>query len=112
MENSEGIDQLALNNLEEKFGFTLEGERLVDFYLYFPEEYQALHAAASLINLQFDTELSYSEYDKLWLCLARKRINMTDDRLTDLRNWIEELAEKNGGKYDGWETMISPDEAN
>lgn len=110
MKNPKGIDRLALSNLEEELGFTLEGEKPVDFYFYFPEEYQAHHAAAELINLQFDTEVSFSEYGNQWLCLANKKMNITSRRLVDLRSWMEDFAERLGGEYDGWGTMIEPEE--
>lgn len=112
MKKPEKVDQWAVNNLENELGFTLEDNRSVHFYFYFPEEYQAHHAAASLANLQFETEINYSDYSNDWLCLATKQINMTSDRLSGLRNWMEKLAQRNGGKYDGWETMIVLDDKN
>lgn len=105
MKRPEHVDRFALQNLRQ-LGVELEGERPVDFYFYFPEEYQAYHAAAALTNFRFDTEISYSKYGDRWLCLATKKIHMTSGRLMDLRSWMEDLAERNGGEYDGWETMI------
>lgn len=112
MKQPYNIDQLALENLEEKLGFTLEGERTVHFYFYFTEEHQSHHAAATLTNLhlQFDTEISYSDYRDQWLCLAMKNLNMTSERLMNLRSWMEDLAQQNGGEYDGWETMLEPED--
>lgn len=105
MKSPKEIDQQAIEKFE-KLGIGFEGEKLVDFYFYFPGEHQAYHAAAEFMNLQFKTTVSYSEYGDQWLCLANRKINMNSKRLGDLRIWMEELAGRHGGEYGGWETMI------
>jgi regulator of RNase E activity RraB len=101
------IDREVIKNMR-LWNSDIESEREVAFYFYFPEEYQAHHAAAKLINLQFETVVSYSEYGDHWLCLATKSMAVSTERLSDLRNWMVELAKKYDGKYDGWETAIEP----
>lgn len=108
MEEYKNIDQTALNKLEGK-GLEIEGERNVDFYFYFPDELHAHQAGAALQNLQFKTYVCFSEYGNNWLCLATKNIAMSSQRLTELRNWMQDLAERYGGEYDGWETMLDPE---
>ena len=94
IKKTEDIDKLALDNLEKKLGFSIEPNRTVNFYFYFPEEHQAYEAAALLANLHFDTQISCTEYSEQWLCLATKEISMTGERLLDLRSWMEDLASK------------------
>jgi len=107
METPESADGFAMKRLK-KMGFELEGERSVEFYFYFPEEYQAHCAAAELNNLQFSTDINPTDDDDNWLCLATKSINFSTQRLMELRKWMQDLAKRYDGKYDGWGTGIKP----
>lgn len=105
MEEYKNIDQVALKKLKAK-GLVIEGEQNVDFYFYFPNEFQAHQAGAALQNLQFKTQVYFSKYGNNWLCLAKKNITVSSRRLTELRKWMEDLADRYEGEYDGWETMV------
>lgn len=78
----------------------------IEFFLYFPSEWDAYVATCQLMNLQFSTSVHYSESEDKWLCLATKVITPTPARLTDLGNFMELLATGNNGNYDGWGTPV------
>lgn len=102
------IDREVIKNMK-RLDTNMQSEREAAFFFYFPDEYLAHHAATALTNLQFETEVSYSEHGTEWLCLASKPMIVTTERLIGLRNWMETLAEKYDGNYDGWETTILPE---
>lgn len=105
MSSRERAEKAALDNLNV-FGSDTERDHPMEFFLYFPEELQAYSAAAQLFNLQFKVNVSFSKSSKDWLCFATKEIKPTSDRMGQLSNFLEKLAEENGGFYDGWGTPI------
>ncbi|SMO47604.1 ribonuclease E inhibitor RraB [Gracilimonas mengyeensis] len=105
MKRSENINQEVVNNIT-RFGGDLDEERPVDFFLYFPSEYAAVQVEVELINLRFYTEVRYDELTEDWGLFANKKMNVTTERLEDIGNWMEQLANKYGGQYDGWGTVI------
>lgn len=109
MKRPPGIDKRVVDVLTS-LGSDPNREHPVEFFLYFPEEYQAYAVAAELSNLSFNTIVSYSENGDDWLCFAVKALKPTTDRLVELGNWMEELAEKYNGHYDGWGTPVIPDD--
>lgn len=111
MSNRRNADQAALNHLL-MMGSETKTIQPVDFFLYFPEEYQAYSTAAELFNLQFQVSVSYSESSENWLCLATKPLKPTSERLEDLGSFLEKLALAYNGNYDGWGTPLSQDEGN
>ena len=92
-------------------GFEKESIQPVDFFMYFPEKYQAYSTAAELFNLQFQVSVSYSESSEDWLCLATKPLKPTSERMNDLGNFLEKLALAYDGDYDGWGTPVSSEQA-
>lgn len=105
MKRPENIDREVVNNITQ-YGGDLEEERPVDFYLYFPTEHAAVMVEVELINLRFYTEVKFNEYSDDWSLYANKKMRVTTERLEDLGNWMETLAEKHGGNYDGWGTVV------
>lgn len=105
MSQGEKADQAVLDNLEILGSDTGE-DHPVEFFLYFPTEWKAYTTATQLINLQFEVNVSFSEYSGDWLCLAIKEIEPSSDRIHELRNFLENLAQSNDGKYDGWGTPV------
>ena len=102
----DNIDRTAMERLEQ-MGFELEGIRPVEFYFFFKQEYQAYSVAAELHNLQFKTVVSNTGGRREWTCLATKSIDLSGERLEELRVWMESLARRHEGEYDGWGTGFS-----
>ena len=98
-------DDAVLNLLNEN-GSNLSKEKLVHFYLYFPEKESAKIADNKLRDLGFEVDCLKSADDKNWLCLASKEIKLNSAELTSLREKLENLTLKHGGFYDGWETEL------
>lgn len=105
------VEQMAVNNIETPEG-DLDIEQPMEFFLYFSTECDAYVTKSCLMNLQFDTSVHYSESSDNWLCLAKKEIKPTKDRLLELKNFFDRLARAKNGRYDGWgTTVVSEDEA-
>lgn len=104
-------DEAVLNLLRSK-DINLSKPRLVHFYLYFPSQEKAESAASELNKASFEVEvIEPLEIREGWLCLATKEILLNDLTMTNLRKKFDNLTRKFNGKYDGWETGISPDES-
>lgn len=89
-----------------ELGGDVQEEYPVEFFLYFPSEWDAYVATSQLMNLQFATSVHYFKSADEWLCLATKEIKPTSERLTELTHFMETLADGNNGNYDGWGTRV------
>lgn len=98
-------DQTAVYDFEA-FNDNVQKDLPVEFFLYFPTEWDAYIATSQLVNLQFSTSVHYSKSADEWLCLATKEIEPTSERLTELGSFMETLANGNNGNYDGWGTPV------
>jgi len=105
MKRPKNIDKAVVDNITTHGG-DLEKARYVDFFLYFKNEYDATCVEIELINLGFKTEVNQNSYDNKWGCYAHKKMIVTTERLIDIGDWLEALAEKYNGIYDGWGTEI------
>lgn len=94
----------AVLNLMQKNGADLSKERLVHFYLYFPDKENARAAEAELKKSGY--EVDCSKGSEKWLCLASRKIIPSNTALTSLRKKFEALANQLSGLYDGWETEL------
>lgn len=101
----EQADKAAAKNIEILGGNPKE-DHPVEFFLYFPTEWDACVAASQLMNLQFSTSVQNSDSSDKWLCFATKEIKPTSERLIELGNFLEKLASANNGNYDGWGTPV------
>lgn len=110
MERPKDIDK-AVIDLLKKSGEGLEENRNVDLYLYFQHEHDAYSVAAEVGNYKFKTQISYSDYGKQWRCIVSKKMKVTTKQLLETGNWLEQLASKHNGDYDGWETMVVESES-
>lgn len=108
MKRSSNIDADALSKIKE-LGVNPANSQEMEFFLYFPHESNAWFAAAALANMRFKTSVEISESGQ-WLCMAMKTMKPAAERLEDLRNWMEELAERFNGEYDGWGYGIALEE--
>ncbi|WP_185958168.1 ribonuclease E inhibitor RraB [Fodinibius sediminis] len=78
-------------------------EQAVDFFLYFPTEWDACVAASQLMNLHFSASVrSADSRNDQWLCQARKKLRPTAGRLRSLAIFLERLASGNNGIFDTW----------
>jgi hypothetical protein len=97
-------DEDALNELRSVS--KIETRHLVEHYLYFPSEAAARKVAAILRDRGFEVEVRLGADDVNWLALARSRVVPTDEVIAELRRTFEEIANENGGEYDGWEAEV------
>jgi len=105
MNRPENIDKKVINNIK-LLGGDLSKERPVEFFLYFPTELQGVRAEVEMMNLQFYTELRFDKKQDYWHLFATKNMVVETERLVSISNWLEALAKKHGGQYDGWGTMV------
>ncbi len=98
-------DEAAVNNLKV-LGSDNQKAQPVEFFLYFPSEWDAYIVMSQLMNLQFSTSVQYSKEFDQWLCLAQKEIIPTTERLIEMGDFLEKLATGNNGNYDGWGTAV------
>lgn len=101
----EQADKAAVANFLALGGDTNRVQPM-EFFLYFPTEWDAYVAASQLMNLQFRISVSYSDHSEEWLCLATKKVKPKSERLIELGNFLEKLAAGNNGNYDGWGTIV------
>lgn len=101
MDGKSNIDKIALSKLSKFIGDGLE-TRTVDFYLYFPTQLDATLAEVELLNLQFRCTVNECGYSKQWVCSASKKMEVSAKRLSEIRKWMEQLATKYHGAFDGW----------
>lgn len=99
------VDKHVVDNIV-RFGGDLEEERPVDFFFYFPSEYAATQVEIKLINLGFNTNVKYFDYNSNWLLRAVKTMRVSTDRIYELSLWLTKVAEEQGGEYDGWGAPI------
>lgn len=90
----------------ERSGADLSRPHLIEFFLYFEHEPQALAAAATLNAEGYRTTVSRGEGEEHWLCLATQHIVPELARLTTMGARLTAVAEANGGGYDGWGTEV------
>lgn len=98
-------DQIAINGIETP-GADPQVEQVMEFYLQFSTEWDACVTKSCLMNLQFKTDIQYSDSSGDWRCVAKKKIKPSSDRLLELKNFFERLAAGNNGSYDGWGTAV------
>jgi len=101
MSQRERVEQAALDQLKAQ-GANTDKPHPVEFSLYFSCEWDTYVAATQLMNLQFKVNISLSERSEKWLCLATKKLKPTSERLSEVSNFMEDVAEGNSGEYDGW----------
>lgn len=96
----------ATTNNFHALGGDINKAHPMEFFLYFPTEWDAYVAASQLMNLQFNTSVNYSDQSDEWLCLASKKVKPNSERLVEMGNFLEKLATGNNGNYDGWGTIV------
>lgn len=105
MSSREKAEDAALQKLHA-LGSAPDQNHPMEFFLYFPTEWDAYVAASQLLNLQFKTSVNYSDHSDEWLCLATKEVKPSSERLVELGDFLDKLAAGNNGNYDGWGTVV------
>lgn len=100
-------DAKTLKALAEA-GSVLTKPHVIDHWIFFQDESGARAAAKDLVAAGFVVvSLDKDPEDSEWRLLARKKMV---PRLKDVERtseFFEELARRNRGDYDGWETQVS-----
>lgn len=98
-------DGVAVRVLQERS--LSDDETVVVHYLYFPTLVAARRAARVLRGEGFEVNVRLGADDENWLALARHRIVLSEEVMTDLRARMEDLAGRGRGEYDGWQAEAS-----
>lgn len=98
-------DRSALEELRGSSG--LAGPHVVLHYLYFPRQEAAASTAVELRSCGFATEERLGADGIHWLVLARHQIVPSEETIARTRHMMEELAQRRGGEYDGWEAEVT-----
>jgi hypothetical protein len=127
MLNSTNSDQATLDALREAgsdlskvhpFEATLDALREAgsdlskvhpfEFYFYHNEQLGAQHICAELRDIGFQVIVRAGAIEGEWLCLASLGMVPSIDKLNELNSDFNELINRHGGEYDGWETIVIP----
>jgi hypothetical protein len=107
MLNSTNSDQATLDALREA-GSDLSKVHPFDFYFYHNEQLGAQHICAELRDIGFQVIVRAGAIEGEWLCLASLGMVPSIDKLNELNSDFNELINRHGGEYDGWETIVIP----
>jgi hypothetical protein len=88
----------------------MDAVHVVQHYLYFPLEQGARQVGNILRERGFLVEERLGADGINWLVLAKDRMVPTEAGIGEMRALLEEIAEKNGGEYDGWEAEVQKKE--
>jgi hypothetical protein len=83
-----------------------EEPHLVAHYLYFQRKDAAARTAVELRARGFRIEERLGADGVNWLVLARHDAIPTEKAIASVRKTLEQLAERLGGEYDGWEAEV------
>ena len=82
------------------------GLHQVTHYLYFETAKVAREVASQLQASGYSTEDRLGADGENWLVLAKQKCVPTDAYVEQTRLFFEEIAERRGGEYDGWEAEV------
>ena len=101
-------DQLVLRQLTSR-GADLTKPRHVIHYLYFAEENDALAAAATIDQAEWDTTVQPpGDTIEEWSLRAEGYRVIGAATVEAFRAWFEQIARDPRGEYDGWEASAKP----
>lgn len=89
-----------------RWGGDPDKEHPVEFFMYFPSEHAAVQAEVDMMNLQFFTKVTQNGDKPNWELYAMKSMKVTTERISGMNQWLEQLAGRYRGKYDGWGTVL------
>jgi len=107
-------DLAVLRRLKE-LGSDLSKPHEVEFFLYFPSEEQAKSAASEIEREGYVVSvypLSPPWWRRLfsepkWSCCATKSIVPEEETIFETGDWLDGIAERFCGEYDGWGTEVT-----
>jgi regulator of RNase E activity RraB len=105
---SEGgpVDERDLEILEtlEEHGADLSEPREIRVNLYFPTEEAAEAAGEELTEVGYEVAaFEAAGEEEPWAIRAARDLQIDRDNVTGFRRRFDELAERHGGEFDGWE---------
>lgn len=101
-------DQEALDSLRDA-GSDLTKSHPFDFYLYHNNKAGAQRLCGELGQRDFQVTVQEGALEGEWLCLARLEFIPSIEKLDELSRLFEGLIDTYGGEYDGWETIVIPE---
>ena len=101
-ETAEEHDLEILETLEEH-GADLAEPREVRVNLLFPSEGQAEAAGEELREAGYDVVAFEAAGEEPWAIRATRELQLDRDNVVGFRRRFDELAERHGGEFDGWE---------
>jgi hypothetical protein len=101
------LDQLSLKHLRfSKADLTLP--RHIVHYVYFQEESDARAAGEVVADAGYDVTVSPADTVSQWLIRAEITRVVDETTVPGYRRWFEQIADRHGGEYDGWEAATKP----
>jgi hypothetical protein len=100
--------------LEQLRGFGSDTNRKheVSFWMYFPNQDSADHAASDISKTGLRTEVTKSVIDTKWLCMAYCW-HIPDEKILDgIAELLSEVTKRHGGIFDGWEASLEGENIN
>lgn len=99
-------DAKTLKALAEA-GSDLTRPHEIDHWIYFQDEADARAAARELVASGFSVEpIAKDPGDSVWRLLARKTMVPRLAEVEATSEFLEDLARRHRGDYDGWETQV------
>jgi hypothetical protein len=84
-------------------GSDLRKPHVVEFFMYFPAESEALSVASKVNAAGFSAEVKQAASGNLpWLVFATRNMVVTAMEMERLRSMLTELCDAERGEYDGW----------
>jgi hypothetical protein len=77
-----------------------------DFYFYHEEKLGAQELCAELRDMGFEVTVREGAVAGEYLCLASRSFVPSIEELSRLQKTFEDLTNRYGGEYDGWETIV------
>ena len=105
--NAVDLDRKALDSLRDA-GSDLSKPHPFEFYLYHPDRSGAQLICSRLSAKGYRTTSREGAVEGEWLCLASTDLVPSFEALSEVQDLMTEIAERYGGKYDGWETAVVP----
>lgn len=101
-------DRLALRQLQS-LGADLTKPRHVIHFLYFQDGGASHRAAEAIEEAGYSTKVvEPDERFREWRVHAEATRVMSETTVDGFRSWFEQVAERWGGEYDGWEAARTP----
>jgi regulator of ribonuclease activity B len=105
METSDDADRATLAALAQA-GSKLAEPHQVRHFLYFGTKRGAKKAAREIARSGYSSEVSPGASTEDWLLLATHTLTPSVEAIRSTREFLEGVADRFGGEYDGWEAQV------